>query len=129
MALEIPVASKFKNPQVFYPPSLTQLGGQICGLLYYLALLNKNIGTLHTYQNQPPSLDGGWRMNNFTWRSKVNKGMVWKLTNINNAVDLNKIATAFFTTIDKCTVNLRVTSITYLIGQSLVNILSQIPAL
>jgi len=26
MALEIPVASKFENPQAFRPPSLTQLG-------------------------------------------------------------------------------------------------------
>ena len=46
-----------------------------------------------------------------------------------NAVDINKIATTFFgktATIDtcKCTVSLRVISIAYLFGQSLVNILS-----
>ena len=32
-------------------------------------------------------------------------------------------------TVDKCTVNLRITSVAHLTGQSLVNILSQIPAL
>ena len=34
-----------------------------------------------------------------------------------------------FTSIDKCAVDLRVICIAYLIGQSLLNILSQIPAL
>ena len=42
-----------------------------------------------------------------------------------NAVDVNKIATALL----KCAISLRIISIAYLIGQSLVKILSQIPAL
>ena len=45
-----------------------------------------------------------------------------------NAADVNKIATAFLTKpppyVDKCTISVRVISIAYLFGQSLVNILS-----
>ena len=63
MALEIPMASKFGNPQAFHPQASRNLGATICGQLDYLALLNKHIGEprnpAHTYQNQPPSLDGG----------------------------------------------------------------------
>jgi len=56
---------------------------------------------------------------------------VWHVF-VYNAVDALKNLDHFLgktAFIDKCAVDLRVTSIAYLIGQSLMNILSQIPAL